>query len=70
MYMILMFMERWGPSAGCGDSGLVDWKDSSEGAEETEVGRASIQRPYWGRRNERGQGVGSIPGTVVVFPWS
>ena len=37
--MILMFMERWGPSAGCGDSGLVDWKDSSEGAEETDEGR-------------------------------
>ena len=22
--MILMFMERWGPAAGCGDCGLVD----------------------------------------------
>ena len=37
IYMILMFMERWGPAAGCGDCSLVDWKDSSEGAEETEV---------------------------------
>ena len=39
IYMILMFMERWGPSAGCWDSGLVDWKDSSEGAEEIDVAR-------------------------------
>ena len=39
IYMILMFMERWGPAAGCGDCSLVDWKDSSEGAEETEVRR-------------------------------
>ena len=24
IYMILMFMERWGPAAGCGDCSLVD----------------------------------------------
>ena len=24
IYMILMFMERWGPAAGCGGCGLVD----------------------------------------------
>ena len=39
LYMILMFMERWRPAAGCGDCGLVDWKDSSEGAEDIEVGK-------------------------------
>ena len=24
IYMILMFVERWGPAAGCGECGLVD----------------------------------------------
>ena len=65
--MILMFMERWGPSAGCGDSGLVDWKDSSEGAEETEEGGGTIGRLCGERRNERGQAVGSVSGTTIVI---
>ena len=24
IYMIVMFIERWGPAAGCGDCSLVD----------------------------------------------
>ena len=48
--MILVFMERWGPSAGCGDSGLVDWKDSSEGAEETEVGKSLHSETVLGKK--------------------
>ena len=38
--MVLVFMERWRPAAGWG--GLQPsrlWKDSSEGAEEIDVGR-------------------------------
>ena len=59
--------------AGCRLWGLQPsrlWKDSSEGAEEIEEGGSAIQRLCGGRRNERGQGVGSVPCTVVVMPWS
>ena len=46
-------------------------KNSSEGAEEIEVGRSFHSETVGaGTRNERGQGVGSVPGTVVMFPWS
>ena len=38
MYMILMFMERWGPAAGCGGCSLVDSGRTQE-VEEIEVGR-------------------------------
>ena len=39
MYMILMFMERWGPAAGCGGCGLVDsGRTRVKGAEEIDVG--------------------------------
>ena len=46
------------------------WKALSEGTEEVEVGRRFIQRLYGGRRNEKGQDIGSVPGTVTVFPQS
>ena len=32
----------------------------SEGGEETAAGRSSILRAYWGKRNGKGRGVGSV----------
>ena len=46
------------------------WKDSSEGAEDIEVGRRFHSTLYGGRKSERGQGVGSVPDAGVVLPWS
>ena len=71
IYMILMFMERWGPAAGCGGCSLVDSERTQvKGLKKQMKGGGSIRRLRGGRKNERGQGVGSVPGTVVVFPWS
>ena len=43
------------------------WKDSSEGAEETEEGGGTIGRLCGERRNERGQAVGSVSDTIIVI---
>ena len=50
-----MLMKRQGLAAGYGDCSLVDWKDSSEGAEKTVVGRR-----FHSETAGEG-GVGSVP---------
>ena len=52
-----MFMERWGPAAGCGDCGLVD--SGSEGAEKNR-GREEV--PYRYCTGEEGMKEDSVLG--------
>ena len=66
LYMILMFMERWGPAAGCGDYGQVNWEDLSEDAKEIVVWKKFCSGTVLGT-GERGQGVTSVPGAIFDF---
>ena len=53
--MILMFMERWGLAAGCGDYGLVDsGRTRVKGLKRPRQGRGSIQRLHGGGGGEEG----------------
>ena len=62
----LVLMERWGPTAGCGDCGLVDSERTRE-AEEIEVGRRFQSETVKGKKEWKRQGVGFAPNAVFIF---